>query len=318
MTLPAATLLLIAALPELLPQHGLRPLAGIAIWLAALGARALIAVLATVLAVAYLPATQLFAAITKWCLDDVPPFLSSHVGLSGHGIGEIALLVPALIVTASLLWASLVIARSVRTAARWLKSSRLGSGPASSVIVSGPEVLVAAAGLRTPRIVVSTGALTHLDEAELDASLKHERGHIDRRHRYAFLIVSLLLGIARFVPGSRRASRHVRFHLERDADEFALRRGADPLALASAICKAARSVAPAPVAVAQLGGADTASRLRHLLGAQPTNRPLTRWSSGTAAIVVVGTVLVFAPLAAGLASATAGQLHLPSAIVSCA
>lgn len=315
-SLLAATLVALLIL-EILPQGRLTPLAGAAIWSAALALRALVAVILAAALLSYLPATELFAVITGWCLDGIAPLLSSHRGVSGHGLGETALLAPSAILVLSLLWALSAFARGAWAVARWMQGSAVGTGPGGSLIVGGSDVLVAAAGLRAPQIVVSAGALTELDDAELEASLEHERGHIVRRHRYVLAIANLLLAFARFVPGSRRALLRLRFHLERDADAFALRRGGDSLALASAICKAAGGVVARPMPVTHLAGADTASRLKLLLHPQQSASAIARWSSGGLAILLLSGVMAAAPAPPGLASAGIGQLHQPATIVEC-
>ncbi len=318
MTVPlAAAILLAVLLPEILPQGRLTATAGATIWLAVLALRALLAVIVAIALLSYLPATQLFEAITAWCLDGITPLFTSHRGVSGHGLGEAALLVPGAVLTLSGLWALTALARGARAVAGWLRRSAVGTGPGESLIVDGSDVLVAAAGLRAPRIVISVGALTQFDDAELAVSLEHERGHIVRRHRYLLVTANLLLAFARFIPGSRQAFQRLRFHLERDADEFALRRGGDSLALASAICKAAGSTAAPSTALAHLAGADTASRLRLLLRPHRSASVIARWSSGGLAILVVGGVMAAAGTVPGLASAGIGQLHKPAAIIQC-
>jgi len=68
-------------------------------------------------------------------------------------------------------------------------------------------VLVAAAGLRKPRVVVSAGALLNLDDEELAASLDHEHGHIVRRHRYVLVAAELCRALARLFPEHAAPSR---------------------------------------------------------------------------------------------------------------
>jgi Zn-dependent protease with chaperone function len=253
-------------LPHLWPQRWLTPVGGVALWTAALSLRALLALLAVLLFVLYLPATQLFHLVTQWCLHAVLPFLAVHLGLSGHSLGDAAVLIPAMAIAFSVLSAIFAAWRAARAVARWARSSSLGRGPRESVVVGGPEILVAAAGLRRPRVVVSTGALTSLDDDELAAGLEHEWGHIHRRHRYLALLGQMLFALARLVPGANRALGELHLHLERDADEYVVRRTGDPLALASAICKSAltRSLESQP-ALATLGGSAGQARLEPLL-----------------------------------------------------
>ena len=164
---------------------------------------------------------------------------------------------------ASLLWA---MARVVQAtlAVRRLVRAPLGRGPQGSVIIGGDDVMLAAAGLAHPTLVVSAGALARLDDAELAAAIAHERAHIRRRHRYVLLYAELCRVLGRPLPGTARAVRQLRFHIERDADRSAVRERADRLALASAICKAATG-ATTRAGMAALGGDGTAARVRELL-----------------------------------------------------
>jgi beta-lactamase regulating signal transducer with metallopeptidase domain len=130
--------------------------------------------------------------------------------------------------------------------------------------VGGDDVVLAAAGLARPTLVVSAGALARLDDAELAAAIAHERAHIRRRHRYVLLYAELCRVLGRPLPGTARAVRQLRFHIERDADRSAVRERADRLALASAICKAATG-ATTRAGMAALGGDGTAARVRELL-----------------------------------------------------
>lgn len=266
MILLAGTLLAGLVIPHLWPRRWLSPATGISLWLGLLALRAVMAALGVVLLVLYLPATQLFQLVTHWCFHAVLPLLTVHFGFSGHSLGDAALLVPALALTLSVVWAVFASWRTARAVAAWARSSSLGKGPRESVVVGGSEVLVAAAGLRRPRVVVSAGALAQLDDEELAAGLEHEWGHIRRRHRFVTLAGQMLLSFARLLPGSRRAFDELHFHLERDADEYAVRRTGDPLALASAICKSALGGIARPVPLlAALAGSAGRARLDPLL-----------------------------------------------------
>ena len=79
--------------------------------------------------------------------------------------------------------------------------------------MSGREVIVAAAGIRAPRVVVSAGALTTLDDAELEAGLQHEWGHVLRRHRFLSLLGQGCRAVSRFLPGGERALASLQLHL---------------------------------------------------------------------------------------------------------
>ncbi|MFN8215109.1 MAG: M56 family metallopeptidase [Solirubrobacterales bacterium] len=250
-------------LPHLLRNAVLSPVTGAALCFSALLLRAALVVLLSLTVILYLPATALFRIATHWCFHAVLPFFATHLGFSGHQAGDAAALLPGIVLGVSLVWALLALWRAGRIVRGWLRRDTIGAGPDDSVIVSGSEVVVAAAGILSARVVVSAGALAQLDEGELAAGLEHERGHIARRHAPVLVLGNLAYALARPLPGSRQTLERLRFWLERDADEYAISRTSDPLALASAICKAGATV-PTP-ALAGLAGEGTAARLRLLL-----------------------------------------------------
>ena len=265
----SAALAALALAPHFLPQVRISPTSGIALWTATLAFRAIVAVSIVLIVIFFLPATDLFALLTHWCFHAVVPFIASHLGFTGHLLGDAAVIVPALVMVASSISVAFGLWRGTRAVHRWLARDSLGPGPSASVIVSDSDVVVAAAGFRDPRVVISTGALLQLDDAELSASLAHEWGHVRRNHRAVSIAAEVLAGLARPLPGTRRALECLRFHLERDADDYAVRRTGDRLALASAICKAAQGE-PAPKrsgrpALANLAGSGIPQRLRYLL-----------------------------------------------------
>jgi beta-lactamase regulating signal transducer with metallopeptidase domain len=166
--------------------------------------------------------------------------------------------------------------------------------------VGGADVVLASAGLAHPRMLVSAGALIELDDDELAAGLAHEQGHIARRHRFLLLFAEICRGLGRFLPGTRAACRAVIFHLERDADRWALAQRHEPLVLARAICKAESAFGIGPV-YAGLDGGCVPERVEQLVRRSPTEEPraisiralatgmailtlgLTAWAPGTAA-----------------------------------
>lgn len=310
----AGLLLAGGALPYLLPRQRLAPMTGATLWLSVLLLRAMLVLLAALVAVLYVPATALFELTTHWCIHAVVPFVATHLGFSGHRVGDAATFLPGLILGVSLIWALFGFWRAGRKVRGLVRRNSLGRGPKESVIVGGREVVVAAAGIRDARVIVSTGALTQLDEEELSAGLEHERGHIDRRHPYLIVAANLAFVVARPLPGSRDALGRLRFYLERDADEYAVSRTRNPIALASAICKAA-SGAPAPSpALATLAGNGVALRLRLLLD-RAAARP-SAWADGAAralAISLAALVLLAGAAMPTLAQAGVTSMATPSA-----
>ncbi|HWK25940.1 MAG TPA: M48 family metalloprotease [Solirubrobacter sp.] len=232
-----------------------------AIWLSALLLRALAALATAVAVEVFVPTTGLLEPLSDWCLR------AEGTILSGHGAIDVVLALPALVLAGSLAIVIAGLYRASRRVQALLRDAVIGEGPAGSLVVADGALLVAVAGLRRPRVVVSAGALLALDDAELLAALDHERGHIALRHRYVLVAGELARAVARFLPGTAAAARELLFSLERDADRYALDRRHDPAVLASAICKSATQAAPPALA---LGGGVVARRARLLLeGAAP-------------------------------------------------
>ena len=261
MTIALAVMVACAiGLPHLLPLQRARPWVAAAAWVAVLVLRAATATSLAFFTFVVLPRTEYFAMISHRCWHAIVPLMEAHLGLNGHDIGQAAALLPVFVLAGSLVSALWALRRAASAVRRLVCRDAVEGGPDGSLIVGGQPVVVAAAGLRRPRVVVSAGALMALDDAELAASLEHERGHIERRHRFVLLLAQLCRALARFLPGTRAAVAELAFHLERDADEFAVSRRHDPAALAGAICKAAGAAEPSP-ALAGLGGPHVTERV---------------------------------------------------------
>jgi len=276
-------------LPHLLRLERADPATAVVLWGAALGLRALVVVGTVAGALVLLHPAQLLRAFAEWPC-------APHHHVAGHAVAAAGGLALAL----SFVWA---LARVVQAtlAVRRLVRRPLGRGPEGSVIVGGDDVVLAAAGLTRPTLVVSAGALTRLDDAELSAALAHERAHIRRRHRWVLLIAELCRVLGRPLPGTAHAVRELRFQIERDADRSAVRDRADRLALASAICKAATGASTRP-GMAALGGDGTAARVRELLqDVVPDAHPVRlRALAAAAAALVVGAALSLPVTVSGL------------------
>lgn len=235
------------------------------IWLAAVCLRALVSLFVALFAIFYVPTTPLFHVFTHWCRHTALPLVTSHLGLSGHNVGDVALLAPVLALTVSLVSVCIGLWRATRVIGEWVRRTSIGPGPQESLIVGENDIVVAVAGLRHPRVIVSAGALTCFDDEELAASLAHERGHIARRHRFVLVVTEICRSLGRLLPGTQRAVGELIFHLERDADRWAFERMHDPAALASAICKAAQPQAGFGDVLLTLSGGGVTRRVRQLL-----------------------------------------------------
>lgn len=275
-------------LPHLLSLDVVAPRSAAIVWTLALALRALVSVAAALFVLAYLPQSELFRAAADWCVHGVLPLLATH--LSGHGLGHIAVVLPGLALAASLLWALGGLLRGAVSLQLRLRARKRGSGPNGSTVVPDPDVLVALPVLGPARLVVSDRALAAFDDGELQASFAHELGHLHRRHRPLLLAAASLAALARWLPGTRAAEGELRFHLERDADAYAVGLTRDPLALASAICKAAGSRVGS--ALAGLGGAGRISvRLESLLEGGSGSRPGAERAARGAGVLLAGLLL---------------------------
>lgn len=238
-----ATITLVVAgaivLPHGLPLHRVAPRTAATVWLLALMLRALVGMALAIFVLVYLPQSALFQALARWCLHSVAPLLTSTFGVSGHSLADAAILLPALALSGSLVWLVFGTCRAALALRLYLRCRTCGEGPMGSTVVDDADVVVAVTSLGRARLVVSQAALGAMDEEELAASLAHELGHLRCRHRPILQASALCVALGRILPGTGVAQRSLAFHLERQADDYAVRTTRDPLALASAICKAA-------------------------------------------------------------------------------
>jgi Zn-dependent protease with chaperone function len=297
-------------LPHLLRLQRVAPVTAALLWLSSLALRASACLLAVIYLLFFLPGTAFFVTLTHWCARVTMPFGGSDVAIEGHGVADLVLYVPDIVLAASLLAMCAATVRDARAARRLVARHAVGRGPRNCLIVGGSDVLFAVAGLIRPRIVVSAGALASLDDDELAAALEHEEGHIARRHRFVMLLAIGLRALGRAVPGSGRAVRELAFHLERDADRWALRRKSDRVALASVICKAATAERTQPRALVGLGDTDVRERLGQVLDTRSrATRRTDAAINALATAMVVCTLLVGAIVPATAVSGTAADAH---------
>jgi Zn-dependent protease with chaperone function len=309
-----ATAVAMTVLPHALQLRRAWPFVAAALWLTSLLARAATVVLVSTWIVLLVPRSGAFLAATQWCWHAVVPYVAAHLQLTGHGVGDAALWLPLGAVGASVVVTLYAIVRACRAVRRYLRRFAMGPGPRGSVIVPGRDVVLAAAGIARPKVLVSAGALLQLDDEELAVGLEHERGHIARRHRWLLLTGTLARAVGRPIPRAKTALAELRFHLERDADRWALSRLDDRLALASVICKAAVTAIPSTAAT-PLGGSDVVARVRELTG-DPTGPTRSTWRTVRLAAVcaVAAAVAIASPVAGAmtLPPATGEVRHCPS------
>ncbi|MFL0238688.1 M56 family metallopeptidase [Mycobacterium sp. SMC-17] len=146
-------------------------------------------------------------------------------------------------------------------------------------------------GVRS-RVVLSEGALKHLDDSEIAAILSHEHAHLRARHDLVLeMFIAVHAAFPRFVR-SASALDAVRFLIELLADDAAVRAtGPTPLARALVACASGR----APKDALAAGGPTTVLRVQRLAG-----EPNSSWVAAgaylaAASVLVVPTVAVAVP-----------------------
>lgn len=312
----AAGVLGAMALPHSLPLDRAAPKAAVALWTAALALRALVGVLMVLVVVLIAPTTDVFQAMTHWCWHAVLPLLATHLGVSGHMLGDTATLLPGFTILASLLSMVWGLTRAAHAVRKMIRKEALGAGPLGSLIVGGADVAVAAAGLARPHIVISAGALVLLDDAELRAGIEHERGHVSGRHRFILILGQACRALGSLIPGSDAALRELAFHLERDADQYALARTSDPSALARAISKSAGGL-PSTATLISLSGGTTIRRRLRLLDPEAQLPFLQRRAPGCLAVLMALLALAVATTVPGVTVAGSQALSVVSTPTQC-
>ena len=134
---------------------------------------------------------------------------------------------------------------------------------------------------RPGRIVVSAGMLRALDVNERRVLLAHERSHLDRHH-HRFIGLADLAASA--LPLLRPIQRHVRFTVERWADEDAASAVGDRRLVARALSRAAVASAPSSSAAVAFGHLGVIARVEALL--HPQESPVWLRSSAVVAGVL--------------------------------
>jgi bla regulator protein blaR1 len=264
------------------------PRAGIATWLTcSLAAVVCLIVAALVLAIL---CAQLSTdpAVLRTCLSLLRAQYASPAGAVTGAVGALL----AVAVPARVTWfygAAVAAARRRRAIHDDVLAVIARPGPAADVrVIDGDRPAVYCLPGRR-RIVLTTGALTCLDEAELDAVLAHERAHLSGRHH---IVLALAVALHRAFPAAgffAVAAQQVAYPVEVAADDAAVRR-APRLTVASALL----AVATAGVPAAALGasGSATAQRIQRLINPPPPDsrarRAITYATLTAAAALAVG------------------------------
>jgi hypothetical protein len=237
-----------------------------------------------------------------------PQAASHHVTILDQRLSYPTANADAIVVVALAVLALIAVARGARRATREAIGSvrlqrRLGrvsrDERSGALVIGDARPLAFCAGLLRPRIYLSTGALTALDEHALRAVLDHERHHARRRDPLRLATGRVLEDALFFVPGLRELARRQQALAELSADEGAIRAApANRSGLARAMLSFSdSSTDEQPV------GFDPA-RVDYLLGEPPSWRfPALLCLSAAAVLALLAAVAVLAGrIAAGTAT----------------
>lgn len=149
------------------------------------------------------------------------------------------------------------VARAVEEVAR-----AMGVAAPPVLLLESPTPLLLSAGVRSPTLVLSRGALECLDGQERRAALAHELAHLARRDPLLGWILLATRTVMFFNPVVQVVARVAVQEMERRADDLAVGATRDPMAVAGGLVKLFR-------AGAEGGGARRGLRWGSLLAAYP-------------------------------------------------
>ena len=173
-------------------------------------------------------------------------------------------------------------------------------------VVATGEAFAVTHGLLRPRILLSTGLIDALDEAELAAVLVHERHHLRRRDPLRLLAARLLAGYGWYLPLLRWWAQRLALRGELAADQAATTR-AGVAAVAGALLKLADLPAPAVVAAVNPMG-NLPDRIAQLEGQRPARRTRLAWLLAGVTLANLAGLSAAAICCTGLGVAMAGGM----------
>ncbi len=152
--------------------------------------------------------------------------------------------------------------RQLRASRRFVRAldivERRSVGGATVTVADEQQPVAFCAGLISPRIYVSSGALAALDGDELQAVVTHERHHARHHDPLRIFVARVLADALFFLPAARRLGERYASLAELAADRAAVRAAGNAAPLASALLSF-EAADPAVVGIAP-------ERVDHLMG----------------------------------------------------
>jgi Zn-dependent protease with chaperone function len=153
---------------------------------------------------------------------------------------------------------------------------------------------------RDSRVVLTTAAVTALDEAEVGAVLAHEHAHLRGRHHLALAVGRILRRAFPWVPAFRWAHDEVARLVELIADDAAARQCDSRVLAGALVVLATDSRSEVPATAFAAGGPAVAVRVARLLGSElPLGRPAVAGSLLAFLLPLAVPLLALSPALAG-------------------
>lgn len=135
-----------------------------------------------------------------------------------------------------------------------------------------PGPIAFSVGGRARAIVASTGLAEHLNPAEVQAVLAHERSHLAGRHHLQVLLADAVAAAVPVLPLLRHAPRAIRYLVELAADDHAAQHAGPTVLRGALVGIGATEPPPGALAAAGPAGPSIELRLHRLTHCAPHSR----------------------------------------------
>jgi Zn-dependent protease with chaperone function len=171
-----------------------------------------------------------------------------------------------------------------------LRGSATWDASLEALVLDSAQPLCLLVGAIKPTVLISTGFMASITEAELDVALRHERAHAQRGDILLRMVVRVATVFLWSQP-RRHLLRAIELEAERSCDEEAAVQTGSRLQVAAVILKVEqmlqRTIPRLEPAAASLGGDSVPLRIAALLEAPKPLRSVTPWVVFGAAVLVL-------------------------------
>ena len=163
--------------------------------------------------------------------------------------------------------------------------SRTVEGNPNVYVLDDPRIAAYCLPGFRPRIVLSAGVLSLLNDSEIRAVLAHEEGHAHGHHGVVMLPFASMDSLLRWMPYARHARTAVAVLLEMAADDFAVR-STETQDLARALIEMAAS-GGSPTCALAAGTTAVTTRIHRLIRPHRTSTPIAALALAASAVVLM-------------------------------